>query len=129
MTMQDDIRYYLFDIADITAQILSDCAANQPAGDVLSLTLLKPVATLPSEIMIKVVDATDEWEADKDWISTAINIFQFDPPQARGDFEDRVEYLENNQMDWGEIPFTALPAWYTTFYNDNSLFQPYLQAP
>lgn len=125
--IQDNFRYYLMAIADVTSTVLAACDKRNAPATTSILFLNRDGGGAPQEIMIKVRDALDEWEAGQAWVGDALNVFQFDPPAARGDIDDRNIYAAENAMSWPSDD--TLPAWYVTVYNNNVHLQPYMTAP
>lgn len=123
---QNDFRYYLLAFADVTAGVLSACSNRNAPATTSIVFLNRDPSGDPQEIMIKVRDAIDEWEAGQAWVANALNVFQFDPPSARGDLEDRVAYVAENAMPW---PGSGFPQWYVDVWTENEHLQPYMTDP
>jgi hypothetical protein len=125
--IQDGFRYYLMAFADVDAGVLAACDAQNTAGTTSLVFLNRDLDGAPQEITIKVQDAFDDWEAGQAWIQDAINVFQFDPPAARGDIDDRILYVAENKMSWPTDG--SFPQWYIDVWTDNALLRPYMTDP
>jgi len=132
----EEVRHYLVTLATFVgnADLREACKAQMPEGVTLGIILLKPEQLNPflppQEVMIQVPNATDEWEAEQDWMEDVIQIFQTDPPEgARGDLDDRFEYISENAMPWDGINEGIVPDWYQLLYLSFPVLQEFIDNP